>query len=79
MIWARQLCAKYNGQEASRIYVVPSNTALDTVNNMNRAAAAPINSRTAITSQRQSNGVHPATEGYRQIGDALWAFLKFYA
>lgn len=79
LIWARQLCLKYNGQEANRIYVVPSNTALDTVNNMSRAASAPINSRTATTSQRQNNGVHPATEGYRQIGDALWAFLKFYA
>lgn len=76
VLWARQLLGKYNGQEANRIYVVPSNTALDTLNNMNRAAAAPINSRTALTSTRQSNGVHPATEGYRQIGDAAWAFLK---
>lgn len=79
LIWARQLIAKYAGQEASRIYIVPSNTALDTVNNMSRAASAPVNSRSAVTGQRQSNGVHPATSGYQQIGDALWAFLKFYA
>lgn len=79
LIWARQLIAKYAGQEANRIYIVPSNVNLDTVNNMSRAAAAPINSRTTLTSQRQNNGVHPATEGYRQIGDAVWAFLKFYA
>lgn len=76
LIWARQLIAKYAGQEANRIYIVPSNVNLDTVNNMSRAAAAPINSRTTLTSQRQNNGVHPATEGYRQIGDAVWAFLK---
>lgn len=79
LIWARQLIAKYSGQEASRVYVVPSNTALDTVNNMSRAASAPVNSRSSITVQRQSNGVHPATSGYQQIGDAVWAFLKFYA
>lgn len=80
LIWARQLIAKYTGQESNRIYIVPSNTALDTVNNMSRAAAAPINSRnSSVTVARQSNGVHPAASGYQQIGDAVWAFLKFYA
>ncbi len=39
-------------------------------------AAAPVNSRSSVTVQRQSNGVHPGTSGYQQIGDALWAFLK---
>lgn len=79
LIWARELIERYAGQEASGIYIVPSNTALDTVNNMSRAASAPVNSRSSVTSQRQNNGVHPATEGYQQIGDAVWAFLKFYA
>lgn len=79
LIWARELITHYSDQEASRIYLVPSNTALDTVNNMSRAAAAPVNSRSAVTVERQNNGVHPATDGYQQIGDALWAFLKYYA
>lgn len=79
LIWARQLIAKYSGQEASRIYVVPTNTALDTVNNMSRAASAPVNSRSSVNVARQNNGVHPAASGYQQIGDALWAFLKYYA
>ena len=76
LIWARQLIAKHKGQEANRIYLVPSNTALDTVNNMQRGAAAPVNSRSSIIVSRQNNGVHPDTSGYQQIGDALWAFLK---
>lgn len=80
LIWARQLIAKYTGQEANRIYVVPSNVALDTVNNMTRSAAAPVNSRaSSVTISRQSNGVHPDIPGYQQIADALWSFLKFYA
>lgn len=80
LIWARQLIAKYAGQEANRIYVVPTNTALDTVNNMQRDVATPVNSRnSAVTVSRQDNGVHSATSGYQQEGDALWAFLKFYA
>ena len=76
LIWARQLIAKYAGQEANRIYVVPTNTALDTVNNMSRASSAPVNSRSTVNATRQNNGVHPAQSGYQQIGDALWAFLK---
>ena len=79
LIWARQMIAKYTGQEAARIYLVPSNTALDTVNNMSVAAAAPINSRSSVNVARQNNGVHPGTPGYQQIADAVWAFLKFYA
>lgn len=39
-------------------------------------AAAPVSSRSSVTVQRQSNGAHPDTSGYQQIGDALWAFLK---
>lgn len=79
LLWGKQLITKYSGQEASRVYVVPSNVALDTVNNYPRSAAAPVNARnSAITVQRQSNGVHPDTSGYQQIGDAVWAFLKYH-
>ncbi len=77
LIWSRQLIAKYTGQEASRIYLIPSNTALDTVNNMSTASVAAVNSRSSVTTARQNNGVHPGTSGYQQIADAIWAFLKF--
>ena len=77
LIWARQMIAKYSGQEANRIYLIPTNTVLDTINNMSRAAAAPVNSRRlAITVSRQNNGVHPGDPGYQQEGDTISAFLK---
>lgn len=79
LIWARQMIAKYSNQEASRIYLVPSNTALDTVNNMNVGAAAAVNSRNPTTVVRQNNGVHPGTYGYQQIGDVIWACVKYNA
>jgi lysophospholipase L1-like esterase len=79
LIWARDLIAKYQGQEALRVFIVPSNTALDTLNNMSRASSAPVNSRSAVTSTRQNNGLHPVTSGYQQIADAIWAFLKYQA
>lgn len=74
--WCGQLYTKYTGQEASRIYICPATLNLDTTNNMQRAASATVNSRTAVTSERQNNGVHPATSGYQQIADGVWAFLK---
>ncbi len=49
LIWARQLIARYAGQEASRIYLVPSNVALDTVNNMTRAVRSPVNAQESLT------------------------------
>lgn len=74
--WCGRLYVKYTGQEASRIYICPATLNLDTTNNMQRSASAAANSRTAVTSERQNNGVHPASSGYQQIGDAVWAFLK---
>jgi lysophospholipase L1-like esterase len=79
LIWAKQMVSKYSGQEAARVYLLSTNTALDTINNMERAASAPVNSRSSVNVQRQSNGVHPATSGYQQLGDAVWAFLKYNA
>jgi lysophospholipase L1-like esterase len=79
MLWAKTLIERYTGQEASRIYLVPTNTALDVVNGYTLATSAPVNSRSSVMVQRQSNGVHPDTGGYQQIGDALWAFLKYNA
>ena len=76
MLWAKELITRYSGQEANRVYLVPTNTALDTENGYPLAASAPVNSRSSVMVQRQNNGVHPDTSGYQQIGDALWAFLK---
>lgn len=79
VLWAKTLIAKYAAQEANRVYVIPSNVNLDVVNNMHRAGSTLVNSRSTVYVTRQSNAVHPAAEGYRQLGDAVWAFLKYYA
>lgn len=79
MLWTQTLITRYAGQEASRVYIVPTNTCIDTVNNVSYAASAPVNSRSSVQLARQNNGVHPETSGYRQLGDGLWAFLKYYA
>ncbi|MEG2266897.1 MAG: hypothetical protein RSC68_21520, partial [Acinetobacter sp.] len=75
LMWAQAMITKYSGQEANRIYLVPTNVAIDTVNNYPVETVA-VNSRNSTIVARQSNGVHPATSGYQQIGDSLTYALK---
>jgi len=76
LLFTKQMVSKYANQEASRIYLSAASANLDTVNNMQTAASAPVNSRSSVNVTRQNNGVHPDTGGYQQIGDGIWAFLK---
>jgi len=77
VIWNQMLMAEYKNSEADGIYIVPVNTALDSVHCFPVGRAEPVNSRrTDITIQRQQNAVHPVDAGYKQISDAIWAFLK---
>lgn len=76
VIYAKALYEKYKDKEDDRIYICAANVNLDTVNNMPVAASELVNSRSTVSVVRQNNGVHPATSGYQQIGDAVWAFLK---
>lgn len=76
VLWVDRLISQFKGREAEGIYLVPSNVALDTEHNVNKGDATPWNSRTTETTQRQSNGVHPADSGYKQMADMEWAWLK---
>ena len=46
----------------------------DSENNMPRTAK-PVNTRSSLTEQVGTNGVHPSTDGYYQIGDAAFRAL----
>ncbi|HND53409.1 MAG TPA: SGNH/GDSL hydrolase family protein, partial [Pirellulaceae bacterium] len=70
-----RLLEKYGGREAERIYVVPVHLNLDAFNNYPSRLDAP-NLHAETKSVRLNNGVHPSAPGYRQIGDALYAWLK---
>lgn len=75
-VWNRALYARYSGQEAARVYICPAPIGYDNNNNALFGASGPMNARSAISKARHNNGVHPATGGYQQIGDGIWAFLK---
>ncbi len=77
MLFVRNLIRQFDNR--SNIYCVPVNLNLDTKHNMSVDSTTPWNSRTSATTIRQNNGVHPASEGYYQIADAFYYWLKSLA
>lgn len=75
LIWAKSFINYFKGKEAQNIYLVPINVNLDTDNNM-VTVTVPVNSRNSKTVVRQDNGVHPANEGYYQMADVIYYWLK---
>jgi len=74
---AKRWLSQFDGRTGSNIYLVPVHLSLDTANNMSFNGAAPVNSRSSTNVTRQSDLVHPASSGYYQMADAIWAFLKY--
>jgi len=67
---------KWGGREAENLFLIPAEVNLDCEHNCALATEA-INSRNDEKIARQSNGVHPAASGYRQIADSIYAWLKY--
>jgi lysophospholipase L1-like esterase len=64
------------GLEGSKVFLLPWNVTVDPVWGYPGANA---NANSTVTDQvrRMSNGVHPNTAGYQQMGDALYACLNW--
>ena len=78
VMWVQEQISRYDGREDENIYLVPIYTNLDTKYNMTSEETA-VNKRNPdvkYNSPIGSGGVHPATEGYWQIADVYWFFLK---
>ena len=77
-MFVNKLIDEYGGKEAERIYLVPINTALDTVYNM-PLETIPVNARNPdITYQSPTGnaGVHPNASGSWQVADVYAALIK---
>ncbi|MBT3377459.1 MAG: SGNH/GDSL hydrolase family protein [Lentisphaerae bacterium] len=70
-----RMMAQFGGREGDNLFLLASYTNLDCVHNYPKRTA-PWNSSTTAKGTRLSNGVHPATEGYKQIGDTIYCWLK---
>ncbi len=66
---------KYGKREKDNIFLIPSNVNLDCLHNYS-SSKVQWNSETKEEGSRLNNGVHPSAEGYRQIGDTIFCWIK---
>lgn len=71
----KKLYAYYGNKEAQNIYVLGGGVNMDAENNF-PTGVSQINSHNTNTITVQTNAVHPATGGYRQISDVIFSFIK---
>ena len=67
---------KFTNHPDKNISVIPTNINLDCENNF-PVVSEPVNLGNTEKTTRQSNGVHPASAGYRQMGDTFYCWLKY--
>jgi lysophospholipase L1-like esterase len=66
----------FGNRENENLFLVPAWLNLDSVHGFpEEEQKAHAHSDTSI--MRQNNGVHPSPEGYRQIGDSVYAWLRW--
>lgn len=78
-----RMLERYSGSEAiakfgDKLHLVPTYVGLDCARNYPTETVAA-NATSDLKIVRQNNGVHPASVGYAQIGDMLFAWLKSLA
>lgn len=61
----------------AKLSIIPTNVNLDCVNNFPMRAADISQGNPRPGYKRQCNGVHPSKEGYNQIGDTFYAWMKY--
>jgi len=69
------MMAKYGNREKENIYLIPAYVNIDAVHNY-PTQSVPINTRNTEKILRLCNGVHPSAEGYRQMADSLYYWVK---
>ena len=72
---AGAMMRKFASANPYRVELVPVHLNLDCENNF-PVLTEPVNQDNEKKIARQSNGVHPAPAGYRQIGDAFYCWMK---
>jgi lysophospholipase L1-like esterase len=66
---------RYGGREKEYIFLVPSYVNFDADHHY-PTREAPVNARSSEVVVRVHNGTHPSPEGYQQIADSIYCWLK---
>ncbi|MBR6372043.1 MAG: hypothetical protein IKS20_02570 [Victivallales bacterium] len=68
---------KFKNYADKKVFIIPTSLNLDCENNF-PSATENVNLDNMAEITRQTNGVHPAAAGYRQIGDTFYAWMKYF-
>ncbi len=71
----RAMLKKFSNSDDKKMILIPTFVNLDCENNF-PTKTEPINDDNTQVIRRQSNGVHPASTGYNQIGDTFYCWIK---
>ncbi|RAV19159.1 hypothetical protein DQG23_21710 [Paenibacillus contaminans] len=74
-MWNQELAGRFGNRHAESIELIPLHVNLDTVHNM-PGVWEEANSRNSKQVWRQNDDVHPTVEGYRQIADTIYYWLR---
>jgi lysophospholipase L1-like esterase len=66
---------RYGGREGENIYLVPVYVNFDAEHSYPTSTASA-NARASEAVVRVYNGMHPSPEGYQQIADSIYCWLK---
>jgi lysophospholipase L1-like esterase len=72
--WERMI-ERYAGRESEQVYLVPEYVSFDTARGY-PTFTAPAHARSSEKVTRVNNGTHPNADGYRQMGDSIYMWIK---
>lgn len=72
-----RMTESFGGREPENVFLVPAWLNLDPVYGF-PSTREKVNARSEETTIRPNNGVHPSAVGYRQMGDAIYAWLRSF-
>lgn len=75
LLLAAKIIEQFKNREASNVYLVPFNCNLDTLNNFGSESVS-VNSRNTTLVTRQNNALHPTNNGYAQMADTVYYWIK---
>lgn len=68
-------CQTYGNRQNERLHIIPAYVNLDTLNGY-PARTVPASANSATKIPRLCNGVHPSRDGYSQMGDSIYCWIK---
>ncbi|MDD4817045.1 MAG: hypothetical protein PHI85_03645 [Victivallaceae bacterium] len=72
-----EMIRKFSVGPDKKLFLIPTNLNLDCENNF-PAAEEPVCAGSRTQTLRQRNGVHPSGDGYDQIGNTIYSWMKYH-